>query len=249
MKKIIKVLCFLIVINLLIFCNLLIKVYNNNILLHVSYAKTSLNNNDKLILSILKDTNKNNLIEYIDYINLKVIDLLPNDKKNNTYFILSLPENVSFIAIYKKIDSGNYKYLYTIDNLSSIDNLYIYKNFLIIEQSTPNISSEFSNNKYFQIFTLKNNVYTSVFKKNIYSEKIIVNNNSTFREIEKSSIDCLDGEVPRILCVKTVTKYQKSYISDSENSFLELSKVTQKETYQWNFKNQEFNILKTEIIE
>ncbi|MGL6107575.1 hypothetical protein, partial [Romboutsia sp.] len=192
--------------------------------------------------------NKNNLIKYVDYINLKVVESLPNDEKDNVYFILSLPENVSFIAIYKKIDTNNYKYQYTIDNLSSIDNIYRYKDFLIIEQSITNISSEFSENKYFQVFAKENNRYVSVFKKSIYLEKIITNDNSTFKEIEKCSIDCLNGDIPRILCITTITKYQNSSISDLDNNFIEYNKITQKETYQWNHNTQKFSILKIEIV-
>ncbi|MGL6106563.1 hypothetical protein, partial [Romboutsia sp.] len=71
MKKIINLFCFLLIINLLILCNLLINKFNNDSLLPVSYAKTLIHDNDNynLILSILKDTNKNNLIKYVDYIN------------------------------------------------------------------------------------------------------------------------------------------------------------------------------------
>lgn len=246
MKKIIKLLYFLLVINLIIFFYLSVKIHYND-LLPISYAKNYTDNNYNLILSILKDSNKDNLIQYIDYIDLKTITSLPNDNKDNKYFILSLPGNTSIIAIYDKNNSDTYKYHYSIDNLSSIDNLYKYKDFLVIEQSTPSISNEFDN-KYFEVFALKNNEYTSVFNKNIYSEKIITNNNSIFKEIEKGSIDCLDGEVPRILCITTIIKYENNSMSDLDNSFIELYNTTQKETYQWNIDTKEFSLMKTEVI-
>lgn len=250
MKKIINILSFLLIINLLILCNFLIKNKDNKNILSISYAKTAIHSNDNynLILSILKDTNKKNLIKYADYINLQVIKSLSPDEKSNTYFILSLPENVSFIAIYERIDSNNYKYKYCIDGLSSIDNIYKYKNFLIIEQTESKTSDEFNINKYFQVFTRKNGKYSSVFKKNLYSEETFTSDDSTFKVVEKSSIDCLNVDIPRILCITTITKYKKSPIPNSEDNFIEFNKITQKETYQWDDKTKTFYILKTEVV-
>lgn len=104
MKKIINLLCFLLILNFLILGNLIIKNCKNKNLLPIVYAKSFNHSNDNynLIYKILKDANKDNLIKYIDYLELNVIDNIPNDKNNKIAFTLSSPDKSSFIALYKK---------------------------------------------------------------------------------------------------------------------------------------------------
>jgi len=164
---------------LLILGNLLVKQYNHRDLLPISYAKTITHDNDNynLIISILKDINKNNLIKYADYIELNIIESIPNYDDNKVAFTLSLPEQVSFIAIYSRIDDTNYMFEYLVDNLASINDLYFYKDFLIVEQTDTNASNEFTKREFFEIFIKEGTTFKPIFNKNIYSEKILKQNN------------------------------------------------------------------------
>lgn len=253
MKKIIGLLCTLLFINLLILGNLLIVKYNNNLhLLSVSYAKTSTHSNDNynLIIKILKDANKNNLIKYAEYIDLNIVESIPNDSENKIAFTLSLPQKVSFIAIYEKISDDNYKYQCSVDNLASINNFYFYRDFLIVEQHDSNSSTDFNKRKFFEIFSKRDGKYISVFSKNIYSEKLIKDtstqdaNPNLFKEVEISSIDYLEGDIARILCITTITRYNGIYsLLTSSYEFIETEKTTKKEIYQWNSEKEIFSIV------
>lgn len=244
MKKIINLLCFLLILNFLILGNLIIKNYKNKNLLPIVYAKSFKHSNDNynLIYKILKDTNKDNLIKYIDYLELNIIDNIPNDTNNNIAFTLSSPDKDSFIALYKKVNN-NYKFEYIIDKLSTINSFYFYKDFLIVEQTNSNSSTNFTENEYLEIFYKNNNVYTSVLKKNIYNEKFTNIDNIKFKEIENSSIDCLNGDVPKLLCITTLTKY-KSIRSDHDE-FEEIDKIIKKEVFEWNDSGKTF--MKSEL--
>ncbi|RDY23993.1 hypothetical protein CHF27_005270 [Romboutsia maritimum] len=242
MKNIITLLKFFIIISILIFVNLLFYKPNSVNLFFTSYAKTcKLNDNYNLILSILKDSNKINLLPYADYIELNKITSIPNDTEGKIAFTLSLPQQLSFIVIYEKIDENNYKFEASIDNLASINNFYFYKNFLVIEQSESKCSKQ---RDFFQVFLKKNNNYISVFNKNIYNEKIINQHASQdlIKEIETCSIDFLDGDSPRILCIYTLTKYKSFYTLSQEQEFREIKKTTNKVVYEWDFNNQSFKI-------
>lgn len=244
MKKIINLLCFLLILNFLILGRLIIKNYKNKNLLSIVYAKSfnHSNVNYNLIYKILKDANKDNLIKYIDYLELNVIDNIPNDKNNNIAFTLSSPDKSSFIALYKKTNNNNFKFEYIIDKLSTINSFYFYKDFLIVEQTNSTSSTNFTENEYIEIFHKNNNIYTSVFKKNIYNEKFINIDNIDFKEIENSSIDCLNGDVAKLLCITTLTKYKS--ISDRDE-FEEIDKTIKKEVFEWNDSDKQF--IKSEL--
>jgi len=239
------------VINLLILGNLLVKQYNHRDLLPISFAKTVPHDNDNynLIVSILKDTNKNTLIKYADYIELNIIESIPNYTENKVAFTLSLPEQVSFIAIYSRIDDTNYKFEYLVDNLASINNFYFYKDFLIVEQTDTNPSNEFSKREFFEIFIKEDTTFKSIFNKNIYSEKILKQNNDISKELEKASIDYLTGDIPKILCIITTTTYKdNSSSSNFESESQETSKITKKEIYSWDDSQNKFILSKEELI-
>ena len=245
MKNIITVLTFLILFNILIFANLLLYRYNNLNFVPVSFAKNyNHNDNYNLVLSILKDTNKNNLIPYIDYIELEKITTIPNDTKSKIAFKLSLPQQVSFIAFYDKKDTNKYEFQSCVDNLSSINHFYFYNDFLVVEQTDCSNSSK---RNFFEVFFYKNNKYASVFNKNIYNEKIIKEkaSDNIIKEIETSSIDFVDGTVPKILCISTITKYKSYYPFGKEEEFMEIKKTTKKVVYQWNNNNKTFIVLKS----
>lgn len=249
MNKIINLLSFLLIINLLFLGNLLVKQYNHETLLPISYAKSFIHSNDNynLILKILKDTNKDNLIKYANYIELSTIDKIPNDNNNKVAFTLSLPEQISFIAIYDKIDNNNLKLQCSIDNLSIINNFYFYKDFLIIEQSDSNSPDNINQREFFEIFYNKDNKYISVFIKNIYSEKVDKKNNSEdlIKIIETSSIDYLEGDIARILCITTLSEYEGPNYNEE---FDEIKKSTIKEIYEWDSKNEKFILSTSENL-
>lgn len=252
MNKFINLLSFILVINLLIFCNLLVKQYNHRHLLPIYFAKNTLHNNNdnyNLILSILKDTNKNNLIKYTDYIELNIIESIPNAPENKIAFTLALPEQVSFIAIYSKIDDTSYKFEYIVDNLASIDNFYFYKDFLIVEQTDTNTSNEFSKREFFEVFIKRDTVFKSIFIKNIYSEKISKYNNCNYKELERASIDYLTGDIPKILCITTTTTYKNNSLSlNSESEVEKINEITKKEIYSWDDPQGKFSLSKEEVI-
>lgn len=250
MKKIINLLCFLLIINFIILCNLISKYYTNEDLIPISYAKSFEHSNDNynLISKILKDTNKDNLLKYIDYINISITDNIPNDINNKIAFTLSLPDQNSFIAIYKKVNKDNLKFEFLLDNLSTINKFYFYKDFFIIEQKTSDSSTNFTNREFFEVFSKNNdNVYSSVLKKDIYSEKIITHNNIITKEVNNSSIDYLNTDIPTIICINTFTKY-KSTDSDINSPFEETEKITIKEFYEWNNEKKEFINSKIENV-
>lgn len=251
MNKFINLLSFLLVISLLILGNLIVKQYNHRDLLPISYAKTIPHDNDNynLIVSILKDTNKNNLIKYADYIELNIIESIPNYTKNKVAFTLSLPEQVSFIAIYTKTDGTNYTFEYLVDNLASVNDFYFYNDFLIVEQTDTNPSNEFSKREFFEIFIKEDTTFKSIFNKNIYSEKILKQNNDIYKELERASIDYLAGDIPEILCIITTTTYKdNSSSSNFESESQKTNKITKKEIYSWDDSQNKFILSKEELI-
>jgi len=249
LNKFINLLSFLIVINLLILGNLLVKQYNHTDLLPISYAKTVAHDNYNLIVSILKDTNKNNLIKYADYIELNIVESIPNYAENKVAFTLSLPEQVSFIAIYSRIDDTTYTFEYLVDNLASINDFYFYKDFLIVEQTDTNPSNEFSKREFFEIFIKDDTTFKSIFNKNIYSEKILKQNNDIYKELEKASIDYLAGDIPKILCIITTTTYKdNSSSSNFESESKKTNKITKKKIYSWDDSQNKFVLSEEELI-
>ncbi|MGL4914200.1 MAG: hypothetical protein ACRC3Y_17400 [Romboutsia sp.] len=246
MKKIINLLSFFLVINILVLGNLLLVRYNNNLnIIPVSYAKSSNDNNDNynLIVKILKDTNKNNFIQYAEYININFISTIPNAPDNKVAFILSLPQKVSFIAFYDQISSNNYKFSFVIDNLTNIDNIYYYKNFLVIEQNENNSASGFIERNYLEIFYKIEDKYQSVFNRNTYSSKLLKDNSNNLQFIENASIDFLEGDSSRILCVTTtIVNKEKLSLLNNSKEYIEIKKDTKKEIYKWNLQNSKFEI-------
>ncbi|MEF9990758.1 MAG: hypothetical protein RRZ84_02940 [Romboutsia sp.] len=247
MKKIINLLSLILIINIFIFISLVFLNYNNTFnILPISYAKSSTDSNDNynLILDILKDTNKNNLKKYAQYIDITFIEHIKNDTTDKVAFTLSLPQQLSFVAIYNKISEGKYEFYCTLDDLATIDNLYFYNNFLVVEQTDSTSSTDFTRRKFLEIFYYKNDTYISIFEKNLDSTKIIKKNSSKdseIKEVEVSSIDFLNGEQTRILCVTTTTKYKENdYSLNPNNELIELDKKTNKTIYEWDEKNKNF---------
>lgn len=250
MKKIINLLFLLLIINLLILSNLLIIRYNSNLnLIPTSYAKTYIDNKDNynLIVNILKDANKNNFIKYVDYIDINFTSTIPNAPKNMVAFTLSLPQQVSFIAFYNKISDSDYKFLFIIDDLSTIDDFYFYKDFLVVEQTDNNTLDNFEERSYIEIFYNKNDTYTSIFNKNIYSTKLIKNDEDTgssnLQYVESASIDYLDADIPRILCITTtIVNKEKLSLLNNSKEYTEIKKDIKKEIYQWDNNKEVFEI-------
>lgn len=227
--------------NIFIFNNHESMAYDNI----VEYNK----DNYTLIVKILKDTNKDKLVPYADLITLKTINCIPNDKTNKIAYTLSLPQQCSFIAIYNTVDNCDYTFEGIIDNLSNIENFYYYKDFIVVEQSDSNSSTNFTQREFLEIFFNKNNNYIPVFNKNIYMEKITKNSNNDdndiTKEIETSSIDYLEGKLPRILCINTITLYKGIYLNLANSyEFIENKKTIQKEVYEWCPKMECFSIKK-----
>ena len=220
---------------------------------YISMADDSIvdynNDNYTLIVNILKDANKDTLIPYANLINLETIKYIPNSTSNKIAYILSLPQQFSFIAIYDANDNSNYIFEGIIDNLSNIKNFYFYKNFIVVEQFDSDSSTNFTQREFLEIFFNKNNTYIPVFSKNIYMEKIIKNtnsdNNDILKDIEISSIDYLEGDLPRILCINTITSYKGIYVNLTNSyEFIENKKTTKKEIYEWNPDIECFSIKK-----
>ncbi|MGL5694538.1 MAG: hypothetical protein ACRCXA_10705, partial [Peptostreptococcaceae bacterium] len=158
-----------------------------------------------------------------------------------------LPQQSSFIALYSYDNNNNLIHEGIIDNLSNIENFYYYKNFLVIEQSDSSYATNFTQRNFVDIFFKKNNKYISVFNKNIYSEKIIDNpsNNEVTKKLEVASIDYLEGELPRIICINTTTIF-KGFRTNLSNSyeFKEENKSTDKEIFEWSPDIECFSIKK-----
>ena len=80
-------------------------------------------------------------------------------------------------------------------------------------------------------------------------EKIIKttnsDNNDVLKEIEISSIDYLEGDLPRVLCINTITSYKGIYVNLTNSyEFIENKKTTKKEIYEWNPDIECFSIKK-----
>lgn len=203
------------------------------------------NDNYTLITKILKDTNKDNLIPYIDLISLQTIDCIPNDNKNKIAYTVSLPQQTSFIAIYTYDKSNHLVFQGIIDNLSNIENFYYYKDFIVVEQSDS--TTNFTQRNFVELFYKKNDNYISVFNKDIYSEKVINNgsNENVTKKLETASIDYLEGSSPRIICINTTTLYKGYLVNLSNNyEFKEENKSTTKEIYEWSNDIECFTIKK-----
>lgn len=230
---------------LLILSNLFMFSHRNKNLVPVSFNQNAIYNNDNynLIVSILKDTNKNNLLEYVNYIKLDIIDSIPNSKFDQIAFILSLPEDICFIAFYNKIDNNNYKFSSLVDNLSLVNDFYFYKDFLVVEQTNNNLSTKIKNN-FFEVFILNELSFKSVLKKDTYNESILKINNEHFKEVKVSSLDYLSSDIPKFICITTTTTYKLS----AGDSLEKVNESTQKEIYGWHSSLEQFIILESELL-
>ena len=58
-------------------------------------------------------------------------------------YVLSLPQQCSFIALYTTTNNKNYVFNGIIDNLATVTNLYYYKDFIVVEQTDSSLSTNF----------------------------------------------------------------------------------------------------------
>ena len=261
MRKLINIITNLLIINFCIFIALFI--YNLPILtnLNESYIESYNYNEDNynLISKILQDTNEKDWVKYIDYIELKEYKNIANDKNSSTAFILSLPKKTSLIALYEKQSEDNYIYKSKITNLSPIQNIYFYKDFLVVEQLIDEEITDPIKNEFIEVFLNTNNNFLSVFKKSIFLDKTYKkmsmednddNVKSTWvRYTENSSIDYLDETIPKIMAITSYVTYEGKSKSMPKNYELKETKNNmQKELYVWNNDTQKFELIeKTEI--
>lgn len=262
MRKLINIITNLLIINFCIFLALFI--YNLPIPNSIgeNYIESYNNNEDNynLITKILQDTKENDWVKYIDYIELQEYKNIANDKNNSKAFILSLPKKTSLIALYEKQGEDKYIYKSKITNLYPIENIYFYKDFLVVEQFNEEEITNPIKNEFIEVFLNTNNSFTSVFKKSIFLDKtykkISLNDNddkdeSTWvRYTENSSIDYLDETTPKIMAITSYVTYEgQSKNIPKEYEFEEIKNNMQKELYIWNNNIKKFELLeKTEII-
>lgn len=97
MKKLINFLFYILIINVLVSLLLILDVSSSKNNIHSDIIE-SLSNNDNynLIVQILKDTNKEDFIRYIDYMQLDIHKNLENGPNNYIAFSIRLPQNKSF---------------------------------------------------------------------------------------------------------------------------------------------------------
>jgi len=101
----------------------------------------------------------------------------------------------------------------------------------------------------FSLYFKKDTTFKSIFNKNIYSEKILKQNNDIYKELEKASIDYLTGDIPEILCITTTTTYKdNSSSSNFESESKKTNKITKKEIYSWDDSQNKFILSKEELI-
>lgn len=246
MKKIVNLLSFLLIINFIILGNLLIK-YNNN-LDYISYAKNKHNDNYNLIISILKDVNKNNLIEYADHFNINKTKFLSNNNISKIAYTLSLPQKASFIAIYTLNNNEDLIFDGLIDNLSEVVSISSHDTFLSVEQKCEDLSLSSSEQKYIEFFKLEKNTYSRVFKKDIFIEKLYKDNDTSYKTCETSSIDYMTSSNPKIICITTLDTFSNEPSILDENSFDKLSSITKKQIYTYDNAKNKFIISNEEII-
>ncbi|MGL4797646.1 MAG: hypothetical protein ACRC1Y_06430 [Paraclostridium sp.] len=249
MRKLIDLLIYLLIFNILICLTLLLDIYSSKNDITQTSIEMSIANNDnyKLIEQILKDTNKKDLLKFIDYIDLNINQSIENDKNSYTSFSITLPQNKSFIALYKKNTDNTYTFFSLVDNLYHIDDFYFYNDFFIVEQSVINSANNANDKQFVDIFFNHGNMYISVLTKDIYKE-FQISDNKDFKTIVSSSIDFLDDDIIKILYVSTYkTINYLSKVNNNENN-AKSDKII-KEIYEWNPSLNKFEIINTEIID
>lgn len=231
MKKTITLLIYLLMINLLVCLLLVIDINNNKPHINESIIINAMSNSDNynLIVQILKDTHKEDFIKYTDYMQLDIYKTIENDKNNYTAFTITLPQNKSFIAFYKKNNNNTYSFNSLVDDLDEINDFYFFNDFLIVEQSCENKNNHLNDKEFVEIFFKENSSYVSKLEKDIYVEISNASNNS--KNILSATIDFLEDIPPKILYIKT-------YLNGEDNSDKEVSK----EVYTWDPELNQFTI-------
>ncbi|MGL5748944.1 MAG: hypothetical protein ACRCXT_00335 [Paraclostridium sp.] len=242
MKKIIKLLLYLLVFSLLISLTLLLDIYSSKNDITLATIEMSISNNDNynLINQILKDINKKDLIKYIDYVDLRVTQNIENDVHNLIAFTVSLPEDKSFIALYKKNIDNTYSFFSLIDNLYYVNKFYFYNSFFIVEQTIDTSTNSNENKTIVEIFFNTNNLYVSVLTKDIYKEITDSENNKT---VFSASIDFLGESAKTLIYVYSTSR---GSINDSD---LEDDMSVVKEFYEWNSDTCKFSLLDKEVLD
>ena len=236
MKKLITFLLYVLIVNILVSLLLIININSNKCSIKESAITKAMSNNDNytLIVQILKDTHKEDFIKHIDYMQLNIFKNIENDTNNFTAFNITLPQNKSFIAFYKKNSDNTYSFDCIVDNLCNIDNFYFYKNFLVIEQISEDDNNYLNDKKFIEIFYKEKSIFVSKLKKDLYIEIIDLENDD--KSILSASMDFLDDNPPKILYVSTVSSMDKA-----------LDKKILKELYIWDNNLNKFIISKDSI--
>jgi hypothetical protein len=218
-------------INILVSLLLVININSSKDNINDSIITNSISSSDNynLIVQILKDTHKEDFIKYIDYMQLNILKTIENDPNNYTAFTITLPQNKSFIAFYKKNSDNTYTFDSIVDELDNINKFYFYKNFLVIDQNSQDDKNYLNDKNFIEIFYKENNAYVSKLRKDIYVEMINLEDND--KRILSGSIDFLDDSPPKILYVSTVS-------GKGDNSDKEISK----EIYTWDNNLYQFLI-------
>jgi hypothetical protein len=206
----------------------------------------------QIIKNVLNATGYNNWNEYIDYIDLKIYKLnaLPNDKQD-ILFNLNLSKDNALIAIYEDTMKDKYFYKNKITNLSPVKNIASFKNFLVVEQLLDERLGAFFIDNFVEVFYFDKNTFKNTFKKSIYYDEIYKDiwldknapNDIWNKNIQKTSIDYLDEDIPKILAVTTNIKAKaKSVSTPKKEDFKEISKTSQQELYTWDENEKIFKL-------
>lgn len=249
MKKLINLLIYLLIFNILLCLTLLLDIYSNKNDITQTAIEISISSNDNynLIEQILKDTNKKDLIEFIDYIKLDIDQSIENDNSNYTSFTITLPQNKSFIALYKKNNDNTYTFCSLIDSLCEVENFYFYSNFFVVEQYIKNSASSEGNKQFVEVFFNHGNTYIPVFIKDTYIE-LNTSDKKDYKAVISSSIDFLDAEKIKVLYVSTykIINTQNKIGANIEAN--DKSGKVIKEVYEWNDRLNTFELVNKETI-
>lgn len=257
LKKLVFILSILIAIN----CFMLFpKCYNSLIDKNIveSYLSSSEDEpknevlRKQIIKNVLNATGYNNWNEYIDYIDLKIykLDVLPNNKQD-ILFSLNLSKDNALIAIYEDTMNDKYFYKNKITNLSPVKNISSFKDFLVVEQLLDERLGAFFIDNFVEVFYFDKNSFKDTFKKSIYYDEIYKDiwldknapNDIWNKNIQKSSIDYLDEDIPKILAITTnIQSKAKSTNTPKKDDFKEISKTSQQELYTWDENEKIFKL-------
>ncbi len=257
LKKIAYLLMALIIINCFILIpkcagHLISKDMVNNYLKSTESAEEKEKTKKEIIKNILSATGYDKWLEYIDYIELKIYkgDILPN-KKDDIIFVLNLSKDTALIAIYEDANPQYYSYQTKITNLVPVKEIFFFKNFLVVEQLLDERLGAFFIDNFIEIFYYDKNAFKSALKKSIYYDEIYKDiwinkeapDNAWTKKVEKSSIDYLEEDIPKLLSITTNITYKaKSSETPKEEDFKEISKTVNKELYVWNDKDKKFKL-------